>query len=64
MESIKENGIDRGCENGGFKEREVTISTNESGIYFISKASGEVVESIEEVVYSLGSEHKMVITSR
>jgi hypothetical protein len=64
MEDIKESGIDRGCENGGFTEREVTISTSESGIYFISKADGEVVESIEDVEYSLGSRHKMVITSR
>lgn len=64
MGDIKESGIDMGCENGSFKESEVTISTSESGIYFISKASGEVVESIEEVEYSLGSGHKMVITSR
>lgn len=39
-----------------FKDREVTILTSESGIYFISKASGEVVESIEDVVVSWGSQ--------
>ena len=56
MEDKKESGIDMGCENGGFKESEVTICTSESGIYFISKASGEVVESIEDVVVSWGSQ--------
>jgi len=56
MEDIKESGIDKGCENGNFKEREVTISTSESGIYFINKADGEVVESIEDVVVSWGSQ--------
>ena len=39
-----------------FKDNMVTILTSESGIYFISKASGEVVESIEDVVVSWGSQ--------
>lgn len=39
-----------------FKDGEVTILTSESGIYFISKADGEVVESIEDVVVSWGSQ--------